>query len=163
MNELQKEYHPFRDITPKQLKTIHALISALRLTDSCYREILWEKFKLKSSKELCMSQANCLIEEFEETAVKCGVWEKNPFKEKHQHLAGRSGFASLEQLVMIEGLWEMVSRMDTPESKAKALRGFLFRVAGVSDLRFLNKSGAGKVIIALRAMKKKQTEKKECL
>jgi len=88
--------------------------------------------------------------------VQLGVWKKSDFKRKHEALDGRPGFASAPQLALIESTWNKLSRMETPELKAKALRGFILKVAGVSDLRFLNKSGAGKVIIALRSMENRR-------
>ena len=142
--------------TPGEIKKIHALVSALGIDDDLYREMLWNRFNTRSSKELTNLQAGQLIEELEKIAIQKGVWKKNDFKRKHEALDGRPGFASAPQLALIESTWGKLSRMETPELKAKALRGFIFIVAGVSDLRFLNKSGAGKVIIALRSMEKRR-------
>jgi hypothetical protein len=105
---------------------------------------------------LAYFQAEQLIDELEAIAIQMGVWKKSAFKQKHEALDGRPGFANVAQLDLIEGTWAKVSRMETPELRAKALRGFILKVAGVSDLRFLNKSGAGKVIIALRSMEKRR-------
>ena len=145
--------------TPGEIKKIHALVSALGIDDDLYREMLRNRFNTASSKELTNFQAGQLIEELEKIAIQKGVWKKNDFKQKHEALEGRPGFASTAQLALIESTWNKLSRMETPELKAKALRGFILKVAGVSDLRFLNKSGAGKVIIALRSMEKRQKQK----
>ena len=145
--------------TPGQIKIIHALVSALKIDDDLYRENLWNRFHTRSSKELANFQAGQLIDELEAIAVQMGVWKKSAFKQKYEALDGRPGFASIAQISLIEGTWNKVSRMETPELRAKALRGFILKVAGVSDLRFLNKSGAGKVIIALRSMEKRLTQK----
>lgn len=143
--------------TPGEIKKIHALVAALKIDDDLYREILWNRFNTRSSKELTNFQADQLIEELEKIAIQKGVWKKSAFKQKHEALDGRPGFASTAQLALIESTWTKVSKMETPELKAKALRGFILKVAGVSDLRFLNKSGAGKVIIALRSMEKRKS------
>ena len=142
--------------TPGQIKKIHALVSALKIDDDHYRDNLWNRFNTRSSKGLAYFQADQLIDELEAIAVPMGVWKKSAFKQKHEALDGRPGFASVDQLALIEGTWTKVSKMETPELKAKALRGFILKVAGVSDLRFLNKSGAGKVIIALRSMENRR-------
>jgi len=139
-----------------QIKKIHALVSALKINDDHYRDNLWNRFNTRSSKGLAYFQADQLIDELEAIAVPMGVWKKSAFKQKHEALDGRPGFANVAQLGLIEGTWARVSRMETPELRAKALRGFILKVAGVSDLRFLNKSGAGKVIIALRSMEKRR-------
>lgn len=142
--------------TSGQIKIIHALISALKIDDDLYRENLWNRFNTRSSKELANYQAGQLIDELEAIAVQMGVWKKSAFKQKYEALDGRPGFASIAQISLIENTWDKVTRMETPELRAKALRGFILKVAGVSDLRFLNKSGAGKVIIALRSMEKRR-------
>jgi hypothetical protein len=143
--------------TPGQIKKIHALVTALGFDDDLYRAILLNRFNTRSSKELANFQAGQLIEELEKQAVQKGVWKKSAFKKRYEALAGRPGFASGAQLDLIESTWTKVSRMETPELNVKALRGFILKVAGVSDLRFLNKSGAGKVIIALRSMEKRKS------
>jgi len=144
-----------RDITPGQVKMIHALAGALGFDEDLYREILRDRFKVRSSKELAHFQAGRLIEELEEKAIQAGVWTKSAFKQRYEALSGRPGFASVPQLALIESTWAKVSRMQTPELKAKSLRGFVFKIAKVSDLRFLDTAGAGKVIIALSQMEKR--------
>lgn len=142
--------------TPGQIKKIHALVSALRIDDDLYRGILINRFNAATSKTLLGCQADQLIAELEEKAVQAGVWKKRGFTRQYESLDGRSGFASSRQLALIESTWNKVSRMETVELKAKSLRKFILKVAGVSDLRFLKQSGAGKVIIALRSMEKRR-------
>ena len=145
-----------KNSTPGQIKKIHALISVLKIDDDHYRDNLWNRFNTRSSKGLAYFQADQLIDELEAIAIQMVVWKKSAFKQKHEALDGRPGFANVAQLGLIEGTWAKVSRMETPELRAKALQEFILKVAGVSDLRFLNKSGAGKVIIALRSMEKRR-------
>jgi hypothetical protein len=49
-----------------------------------------------------------------------------------------------------------VSRIEDPKDRRKGLRSFLERVVKISDLRFLDQDGAGKIINALSAMQKQE-------
>jgi len=68
-------------------------------------------------------------------------------RERFRELAGRPGMASAEQLRMIEAIWEDLG------FRPSGLRRFVFRVAKVSDLRFLTSGDATAVIRALMAIK----------
>jgi phage gp16-like protein len=143
-------------ITAAQIKKIHALKSTLALDDDTYRAILYQTFRVDSSKKLTVDQAGRLIEAIEEKAVTAGTWEKQePRRQKFNSLEGRSGsMATPPQLRKIEAMWQDVTRAEEPESRRKALRHFLERIAKVSALRFLDQDGAGKVINALQIMQK---------
>jgi hypothetical protein len=145
-------------ITKNQIKLVHSLKSALQLDDPTYRSILDEWFKVTSSKELTMTQAEVLIRELKDIAVRAGVWEQRPARQKKfDEWDGRRGnIATPPQLRKIEAMWQDVSRIEEPECRKKALRSFLERVAKVSDLRFLDFEGAGKVINALNSMRKRK-------
>jgi hypothetical protein len=156
MNASRKAMSNNDTITPGQIKKIHTLASALRIDDDLYRGILINRFNTETSKTLSGCQADQLIAELEGKAVQAGVWKKRVYTRQYESLEGRLGFASSRQLALIESTWNKVSRMETAELKAKSLRKFILKVAGVSDLRFLKQSGAGKVIIALRSMEKRK-------
>jgi hypothetical protein len=145
-------------ITKAQIKMIHCLKSALEIDDPTYREILDTWFQVGSSKDLTAAQAETLIRELKEKAVSAGVWEQRPVrKKKFDEWEGRRGdMASPPQLRKIEVMWSEVSRIEDPEGRKKALRSFLERIAKVSDLRFLDFEGAGKVINALNSMRKRK-------
>lgn len=145
-------------ITERQIRLIHALKNALGLEDTDYRSVLWTRFGVLSCKLLDQDAAGCLIEEMEEVAVKAGVWESREDKrQRFNDLRGRKGdFASPEQLRFIEALWEEASRIPESARRKRGLRTFLEKVAKASDIRFLNRDGAGKVINALEAMKGKK-------
>lgn len=141
-------------ITAAQIKKIHALKTALGFDDGLYRFILSNSFGVTSSKDLNSIQAGGLIEIMEAKAVECGSWERSGDKpKKFSALASRCNMASPEQLRKIEAQWAEVSRVP-PEEREKALRRFVYRIAKVSALRFLDQEGAGKVINALTAMQK---------
>lgn len=68
------------------------------------------------------------------------------------NLGQRAGFASPEQLALIRDLWREWSGADDEA----ALSTWLDRFHGVSALRFLKVGPAGKVITALKAMKRRR-------
>lgn len=148
-----------RGITPAQIRMIHSLVGALGFDDALYRDILQTRFNVGTSKELANFQAGRLIEELQERALQSGIWKKSALKQRYDALSGRPGYATVPQLALIENLWAALTRMETPELKAKALRAFVFKVAKVSDLRFLDSKGAGKVIVALRRMELRRESK----
>lgn len=144
-------------ITKGQVKMIHTLKGALGLPESIYRSALAEWYQVTSCKELTAEQAEGMIQKLRGYAVELGSWEERPNKQtKYDDLADRLEMASPPQLRKIEAMWAEVSRIEEPESRKRALRSLLERIAKVSDLRFLDAEGAGKVINALNAMKKKK-------
>jgi len=142
-------------ITPSQVKLIHTLKTAIGMDDDHYRCALYEGFRVESCKELTLDQAEDLLRDFKTRAVSLGVWTGKSRTKRTKDLRPRDGFASPSQLSYIEGLWEDVSRV-TEENRRRALRGFLMRQAGVSDLRFLTADKANAVICALKQMKARQ-------
>ncbi|MBJ6800209.1 regulatory protein GemA [Geomonas propionica] len=141
-------------ITTAQIKKIHALKNAMAITNDEYRDLLRELFGARSSKDLTQAEAGVLIEDMETVAVDSGVWQRAVDKRNRlDDLGDRPGMASAEQLKKIEAQWKAVSRTDKPAERAMALRHFIERIAKISDLRFLDVAGAGKVLNALKAMK----------
>lgn len=138
-------------ISRQQIVLIHTLRSAMGMDEDIYRAVLIEVFNVDSSKDLSFNEAEALIRQFEKEAISMGVWEHQSRTDKYKALKGREGFATPSQLSLIEGLWKKVSRVDE-KHQDNALRAFLMRQAGVSDLRFLKGRDASKVIVALRAM-----------
>lgn len=157
-------------ITPVQVKLIHSLKSALSLSDELYRDILMERFKVKSSKSLDTVNASKLIDELQRKAVKAGVWQDrgpdmnrqpgNPVNtssgKRYTDMDNRPGMASGGQLRKIEFMWSQLSYTDEPQARIKALRTFLLRVAKVSDMRFLTREDGVKVINALVSMQERK-------
>lgn len=145
-------------LTKTQIKMIHSLKNALQLDDPTYRSILDDRFQVGSSKDLSLNQAEVLIRELKEIAVRTGVWKQRPGrKNKFDEWEGRrGGMATPPQLRKIEAMWQEVSRIDEPEGRKKALRSLLERIVKVSDLRFLDSEGASKVINALSSMQKRK-------
>jgi len=138
-------------ISKAQIKKIHALKNVLGMDDETYRDMLWSRYKVETSKRLSKSQACELIDWLERNAIETGVWEKR--RQRFSHLKNREDMASPKQLRMIESMWRDVSYKRTDEERSRALRKFLFRIVGVSDLRFLERRDVQKVVKALQAMK----------
>ena len=152
--EFPREEKMERAIDTGQIKMIHALKSALGMTDDVYRTALEIKFGVKTSKALTMSQADKLIADWQEAAVLAGTWLRG--KEKYESMKERLGMASPAQLRMVEAYWKEVSRAKTVKEREARLRGFVMRIAKVSDLRFLDTDGVRKVVAALKAMKSRK-------
>jgi hypothetical protein len=145
-----------RPVSGQQIKAIHALKNAIGMDDASYRLLLQEFSGVTTSKALTMRQAEALIQD-----LKCKAGQEAWTRKeggRHADLEGRPGMASPAQLHKIEATWDEVSRAEDTEARAKALRSFIQRVAKVSDVRFLNREGAGKVINALKAMKARARE-----
>ncbi len=146
-------------IDTKRIKKIHALKSALKMSDEEYRKVInLNFFPANSSKELTDKQADRLIAGLEKMAIQKGVWTKYEGKGKYENLGGRTGMGTPKQLRLIEGLWKDVSVIKETKSRQKALRSWLHKRFGVSDLRFLKREVTSKVIYALTQMKKQKTE-----
>ena len=151
-------------INAAQIKKIHALKGALAMDDDTYRAVLAGQFNATSSKNLTGEQAHDLLSDLEHKAVAAGKWEKRDrypasssknkeMRTRYNDLETRRGnMASPAQLRKIEAQWAEVTRAQTPEESKRALRHFLERVVKVSDLRFLDAAGAGKVINGLTEM-----------
>lgn len=151
-------------ITMAQIKLVHALRRALLLDDdlALWQGLLYERFKVISSKELDKTQAASLIDEMQNKAIELGLWEKREDKrQRFNKLAGRPDMASPEQLRKIEAMWQEISHAPEGPERVSALRGFIARIAKVSDLRFLDQDGAGKVLNALKAMQTKEQNPKK--
>ncbi|MBE0598972.1 MAG: regulatory protein GemA [Desulfuromonadales bacterium] len=146
-------------VTKSQVKLIHAITGAMGLTEFHYRLRLRRSFGVFSSKELTRGEAATLINELKKEAFSLGVWHEPGRKAKvFDKLEGRPGFATAAQLGCIDAIWQRVARAPAGR-KDTALRTFLQKVAGVSDLRFLTRAQASNVICILERMKKPRREK----
>lgn len=156
MARTQRQNEP--PITQQQIKRLHTLKNALGMDDATYRAALDNAAGVTTSKDLTISQAAGLIDDWQSKAQKAGVWERRtPRPKKFDDLDSRRGVVAMAtppQMRMIEGIWSDVSRATDPEARKTALRHFINRVAKVSDLRFLDRDGATAVINALVAMQK---------
>ena len=132
----------------KLLAKIHIAKKQLGLEDSIYRDILYRKFRVSSSKSLSDSQANVLIHHFRALG-----WQPKSKPKKYDDQKGDIYSASPGQKRKIEILWHNIYRGN---DETKHLRQFLFNHFKVSDIRFLDKDGAHNTIEALKQMQRRR-------
>jgi Protein of unknown function (DUF1018) len=77
------------------------------------------------------------------------------FKDRFSDLGYRDGMATPKQLRMIEAMWMDVSKMPTYAAREKALSGFLKRITGVENLRFVEDWMVQKIVKAIDHMKRR--------
>jgi len=137
-----------------QKMLIHQLVHILGIARDVYKEMLLNNYNVDSSKDLSFQQAGELIKTLKKDAIAAGVWENKKSFQKHKYnnMADREGMASPKQLRMIEAMWADYSVMPDAESRAKALRAFLANRFGVSDVKFIDKPTASRIIYALDKM-----------
>lgn len=141
-------------ISPRQIKAVHAVVHKLGLDDDNYREILMERFKAKSCKELSWEQAEELLEALNGAPAKGGRPQGSPLRGglKYTDFDGRPGFANGSQCRLIDALWSQVSRAEEGEAREKALNNFVNRIAHVAGLRMLKSYQVEKIVKALEGM-----------
>ncbi len=142
-----------KEITKAQIKMIHILKNTLALDNVSYRAGLYIVYGVRSCEDLNFDQASSLIMQMKKMAG-----ENNLKHEMTQKLSNREGMATVKQLDYILGLWKKISQYHDQADRDRALRAFVERIAKVSDLRFLTKRGAAKVINALKSMLKRKTK-----
>lgn len=148
-------------ITNNQIKLIHVAKRQLGLEDGTYRGILERFGGVRSSAGLNPSAFERVMEHF----GACG-FERRPGASKDtgfakhlrrwEKLGRRPGMATAEQLARIEADWDGMRfywAKDGFGNRELALRGFLKKRCGVSDLRFLSFDQAHKLIEALKAIR----------
>ncbi len=150
------------EISPRQIKAIHAVVHKLGLDDDSYREILMERYRAKSCKELDWRQAEELLETLTgEKSVAPPRSGRRPLSKgrpaggkglKYTDMDGRPGFASGSQLRLLDAMWGQVTRAEGEEAKEKALDTICNRIAGVAGLRMLKAWQVEKVVKALEGM-----------
>lgn len=133
----------------KLLAKIHIAKKELGLEDDLYRDILYRKFRVGSSKSLSDSQALVLIHHFKGLG-----WVPKTKPKKYDDQKGDIYSATPAQKRKIEVLWHDIYRGN---DETKHLRQFLFNHFKVSDIRFLERKTAHDVIEALKSMQKRRT------
>jgi len=138
-------------ITSAQIKKIHTLKNILHLDDELYVELLMS-FGVQSSKKLTSTEANIFVEILEEKAILTNKWVKR--NKKFEDLSSRDkAMATPPQLRMIESIWREICYVDTDEFAKQSLRKFLQNKFKISDLKFLTKNTAVRVIRAILQIK----------
>lgn len=127
--------------TKYEIKKIHMLKNALNLDEDLYKEIL-NNYGADSCKDIPPHLTDEFINYLEQMAIESGRWKPKKFDE----LANRADMASPKQLRLIEYLWKILCE----RKEGSSLRKFLYSKFKISDLRFISKKMANKVINALK-------------
>lgn len=138
------------DRRAQDFKTIHGLARLLGLNDEAYRDMLDDRYQVRSSKDLNPQQRFQLIKELREK-VHGNV-------QKFNDLGKRKFKASPKQLRAIEAMWAQVSRAETSADRRKALNAFCKRLTGVEVITWISKDDAKILIKAIQAMGAKSPE-----
>ena len=139
------------DRRAQDFKTIHGLARLLGLNDEAYRDMLNDRYHVRSSKDLNPQQRFQLIKELREK-VHGNVQKFNDLMERKKHLA------TPRQLRAIEAMWAQVSRASTAKDRSKALNAFCKRLTGVEVITWICKDDAKIIIKAIQAMGAKSPE-----
>jgi hypothetical protein len=147
-----------RKIDKRQIRKIHALKNAIKLSEDKYRQLIYINFyPATSSKELTFDQANFFIKNLEDMAKETGVWKERKGCQTYEDLGYREKMASPKQLRMIEAIWKEISTVQSSKGREKALRDWLDNYFKVSDLRFLDRAITQKVIYTLKQMQTRKS------
>ena len=138
------------DRRTQDYKTIHGLARLLGLNDEAYRDMLNDRYHVRSSKDLNPQQRFQLIKELR-VQVHGNV-------QKFNELGKRKFKASPKQLRAIEAMWAQVSRASTAQDRSKALNAFCKRLTGVEVITWICKDDAKIIIKAIQAMGAKSPE-----
>ncbi len=138
------------DRRAQDFKTIHGLARLLGLNDEAYRDMLNDRYQVRSSKELNPQQRFQLIKELR-VQVHGNV-------QKFNELGKRKFKASPKQLRAIEAMWAQVSRATNSADRRKALNAFCKRLTGVEVITWICKDDAKILIKAIQAMGAKSPE-----
>lgn len=133
------------DKRAEQFRQIHGLVRLLGLDDAAYRDMLADRYGVRSSKDLLPQQRFALVRSLRE--------QVHGNVQKFSELSGRARHkASPAQLRAIEAMWAQVSRAETSEARSKALNAFCKRLTGVEVIRWICKDDAKILIKAIHAM-----------
>lgn len=145
-------YHSIINMPNRKLQAkIKIAQKQLGMEDSIYRDILYRKFRVSTSKALSDSQANVLIHHF-----KALGWVPKAKPKKYDDQKGDIYSATAAQKRLIEVMWHDLDYTGNPTT---SLRRFLFKTVHVSDLRFLTGDQAYRVIESLKDIKNRRHQK----
>lgn len=137
----------------EQKAKIKMLQKSLGISQSNYKELLWQGYKVESSTKLDAHQARELIYDLTEQAVKAGVWEKRTSpvnKLKYNELADRPGFATPAQLRMLNAMWHTSDKVRNKTDEA--FENFVATIAKVQSIKWLRCGAVQKVKLAIERL-----------
>lgn len=140
----------------KLIVQIKMLQKALLMDEVTYREML-SSYKVESSKQLSVIEAEDLIARLEEIAVKNSQWKRYQGTKKYDHLKHRPAiYATPKQLRMLSAMWRDISFVKDPVKRERSLDRFLQNRFGIMGMQTLLKRDVERVLHALNAMYRKE-------
>lgn len=139
-------------------KVIHTLLSTLGMPDENYRALLWDRYKVNSSKDLSAAQASDLVaclhgllpaevrKLYQTPTIAPGT------RKRHERMGQRDGMATPAQLRMLEAEWVRRSRADSLQEKQAAFITWLGRF-GITRLEWIPREDVGKILRALQSVR----------
>lgn len=144
-------------ISFSQIKQIHTLKAILGLDDELYKEMLMS-FGVTTSKNLTFTEAKIFFDILSAKAIAAGKWQIP--NGKYSSLENRSdSMASPAQLRKIEAMWRDLCFEKNPEEAKKTLRKFIQNHFKVSDIRFIDKITATKIIHVINKIQDEKIKK----
>ena len=144
-------------ISFSQIKQIRTLKNILGLQNELYHEMLMS-FGVTTCKDLTFTEAKILLEILSEKAIVAGKWQ-HPNK-KYSDLESRDlDMATPAQMRKIEIMWSKLCYAQTRENIQKTLRKFIQKHFEISDIRFIDKTTAMKIIYVIGKIKTKKINK----
>ena len=138
-------------ISFSQIKQIHTLKNILGLDDEVYREMLMS-FGVATCKNLTFTEAQILVEILSEKAIAAGKWQRPNVKYADLELRDID-MATPAQMRKIEIMWSELCNVKTYENTQKTLRKFIQNHFKISDIRFIDKFTATKIIHVIGKIK----------
>lgn len=138
-------------ISLSQIKQIHTLKSILGLDEELYQEMLMS-FGVTTCKNLTFTEAGILLEILTSKAVAAGKWQRQNKKYADFELRDKD-MATPAQMRKIEIMWAGLCYEKTTENIQKTLRKFISKHFKVSDIRFIDKFTATKIIHVIDKIK----------
>ena len=139
----------------KLIAKIHIAQKQLGIEDSIYRDILYRKFRVSSSKSLSDSQAVVLINHFKALGWTPRPIVRSPQSRKYEDSPRDLYDASGAIKRKIEAMWHDIYRGN---DETKHLRQFLFNHFKVSDVSFLDRRTAYDAVEALKNMTRRRVD-----
>ncbi len=131
---------PVSQLTYKQLSLLHVAKTRLELDDETYRDLLEDEAGVRSARELDAQGFRTVLRRLERLGF-------HPLHREGSR-PERPGMASWAQIDYLRGLW----RRYTGQDDERGLDTWLRKQCGVSDPLRLDRAGAHKALVALKAM-----------
>jgi hypothetical protein len=138
----------------KWIRILHVAKRECGLDDEAYRAVLAGACGVESAGCIkTWEQYNACLTAFKVLGfrIKSKTSRVSGLKETDTEAKRNPAWITARQEYYIRGLWDLASRKKSLES----LQKMIYRIGGVNDIRFLKKTDAQKVILALRDITEK--------